>query len=137
MKFKTMLCFFTFLYTYILFIFFFNFRSILGPLNISIKQVRMFQTVPDTSSYVKVRHDSIFKQVMSKITILQNSQSFALVENLVPILTEFSREKNPSAFGGRGVRVSSITVTILEICRVESKVVSSGTNNMLKWSWLL
>lgn len=26
---------------------------------------RMFQTVPDTSSYVKVRHDSVFKQVMT------------------------------------------------------------------------
>lgn len=36
----------------------------------------MFQTVPDTSSYVKVRHDSIFKQVMSKIPTLPNSQSF-------------------------------------------------------------
>jgi len=94
----------------------------------------MFQTVPDTSSYVKVRHDSIFKQVMSKITILQNSQSFVLVENLFPLLIAFSREKkkNPSAFGGRGVRVSSITVTILKIRRVESKVISSGTNNMLK-----
>lgn len=28
-------------------------------------QPRMFQTVPDTSSYVKVRHDSVFKQVMT------------------------------------------------------------------------
>ena len=28
-------------------------------------QRRMFQTVPDTSSYVKVRHDSVFKQVMT------------------------------------------------------------------------
>lgn len=28
----------------------------------------MFQTVPDTSSYVKVRHDSIFKQVMTPST---------------------------------------------------------------------
>jgi len=53
-----------------------NFRSILGPFKISAKHVRMFQTVPDTSSYVKVRHDSIFKQVMSKITILQK---FAIV----------------------------------------------------------
>lgn len=88
-----MLCFFTFLYKY-----FFNyFRSISGPLNISIKQVRMFQTVPDTSSYVKVRHDSIFKQVMSKITILQNSQSLVLVENLIPVIIEFSR-KFPSSF---------------------------------------
>lgn len=25
----------------------------------------MFQTVPDTSSYVKVRHDSVFKQVIT------------------------------------------------------------------------
>lgn len=91
---QAVLCFFTFLHTiYDLTFFFFNFRSILGLLNISIKQVRMFQTVPDTSSYVKVRHDSIFKQVMSKITILQNSQSFVLVENLIPVLTEFSRKK--------------------------------------------
>ncbi|EMP29600.1 hypothetical protein UY3_13258 [Chelonia mydas] len=37
-------------------------RSILGPFKIAIKHIRMFQTVPDTSSYVKVRHDSIFKQ---------------------------------------------------------------------------
>ncbi|XP_041889973.1 Friend leukemia integration 1 transcription factor [Corvus kubaryi] len=55
----------------------------------------MFQTVPDTSSYVKVRHDSIFKQVMSKIPILPNSRSFVLVENLIPFLTEFSRRKIP------------------------------------------
>lgn len=88
-----MLCFFTFLYKY----FFYYFRSISGPLNISIKQVRMFQTVPDTSSYVKVRHDSIFKQVMSKTTILQNSQSLVLVENLIPVVIEFSR-KFPSSF---------------------------------------
>lgn len=58
----------------------------------------MFQTVPDTSSYVKVRHDSIFKQVMSKIMILQNSQSLVLVENLIPIVIYFSR-KIPSSFG--------------------------------------
>lgn len=64
----------------------------------------MFQTVPDTSSYVKVRHDSIFKQVMSKITILQNSQSFVLVENLIPVLTEFSRKKKiPLPLVGEGL----------------------------------
>lgn len=79
------------------------FRSNLGPLNISNKQVRMFQTVPDTSSYVKVRHDSIFKQVMSKITVLANSQSFVLVENLIPFLT-IQQENNPLIFSGRGVR---------------------------------
>lgn len=56
----------------------------------------MFQTVPDTSSYVKVRHDSIFKQVMSKITILQK---FAIVsiDWKFPIPIELSREeKKPS-----------------------------------------
>lgn len=114
-------------------IFIFYFRSSLGPLNISNKQVRMFQTVPDTSSYVKVRHDSIFKQVMSKITILPNSQSFYWLK--IHFLTEFSRgKKSALIFNGREVRDWNIKCIILEMCRVESEVVSLGTNNEFEWA---
>ncbi|XP_044852855.1 Friend leukemia integration 1 transcription factor isoform X7 [Mauremys mutica] len=48
-------------------------RSILGPFKIAIKHIRMFQTVPDTSSYVKVRHDSIFKQ--EALSVVSDDQS--------------------------------------------------------------
>lgn len=92
----------------------------------------MFQTVPDTSSYVKVRHDSIFKQVMSKITIFPSLQSFVLLENL-----DLAGEKNLSLPLWERVGVSSITVISLEICGVESKVVSSGINAVSKWPCLL
>lgn len=81
-------------------IFIIHFRSNLGPLNIFNKRVRMFQTVPDTSSYVKVRHDSIFKQVMSKIPTLPNSQLF--VFNF--LLNLAGKKNNPSILSGRGAR---------------------------------
>lgn len=61
----------------------------------------MFQTVPDTSSYVKVRHDSIFKQVMSKVTILQKFAIVCIDWSLIPIPTELSwEEKEPSVGEG-------------------------------------
>lgn len=98
------------------------FRSNLGPFNISNKPLRMFQTVPDTSSYVKVRHDSIFKQVMSKIPILPNSRSFVLVENLIPFLTEFSRRKIPSTSVGEGAEAEISNLSFWKCAGLSKKL---------------